>query len=148
VATVFALPVRPAGTFEPEPEAAADGEAEVLAAEAAALADEAEALAEAEDAVEAGGVEVVELDELHAASARQLAVAATARKLMGRMFIRNMAPEDRLMLATRLEEGKPYSGDANSRLGERLSRGSALHQGPATRPWRAERNPEPSRVLR
>ncbi|HTR90688.1 MAG TPA: hypothetical protein VMI73_03000 [Trebonia sp.] len=92
VATVFAAPVRFAGMFESEPEAAADGDAEVLAAEAEALGDE------AEDVGEAGGVEEVELDELHAASARQLAVAATARKLRGRMFIRHVPPEDRVML--------------------------------------------------
>jgi hypothetical protein len=82
VATVFAAPVRPAGIFELEPDAAAEAEAEAeaLADEAGALADEAGALAdEAEDVGEAGGAEDVELDpELHAASARQLTVAATA----------------------------------------------------------------------
>jgi hypothetical protein len=87
VATVFAAPVRPAGIFESAPEAAADGETEALAG-ADALGEEAAALAEAEDAGEAGGVEDVELDELHAASARQPAVAATATKLRGRMFTR------------------------------------------------------------
>jgi hypothetical protein len=70
--------------FELEPEAAA-----VAEAEAEALADEAAALADgAADVVEAGGAEDVELDpELHAASARQLTVAATARNgLMERVF--------------------------------------------------------------
>jgi len=53
------------------------------------LADEAEAPGDAaEDVAEAAGVEDVELDELHAASARQLTAAATARKLTGRMFTR------------------------------------------------------------
>ena len=76
VATVFASPVRPAGMFESELEAAAEAEAE-----AEALADEAAALADAAaEVVAAGGAEDVELDaELHAASARQLTVAATAR---------------------------------------------------------------------
>jgi hypothetical protein len=110
VATVFAAPVRFAGMFESEPEAAADGDAEELAAEAEALADEAAALAGAEDVDEAGGVEDVELDELHAASARQLAVAATARTPTGRMFIRHVPPENRLMLASRLEEGSRTRG--------------------------------------
>jgi hypothetical protein len=82
VATVFASPVRPAGMFEStELEAAADAEAEALADEAGALA------GAAADVVAAGGAEVVELDELHAASARQLTVAATARNgLKGRVF--------------------------------------------------------------
>ena len=82
VATVFASPVRPAGMFESALEAAADAEPEALADEAGALADE------AEDVGEAGGVEDVELDpELHAASAKQLTVAATARNgLMGLIF--------------------------------------------------------------
>ncbi|HEX9042303.1 MAG TPA: hypothetical protein VF838_14955 [Trebonia sp.] len=82
VATVFASPVRPAGMFESELEAAADAETEALADEAGALADA------AADVVAAGGAEDVELDpELHATSARQLAVAATARNgLMGRIF--------------------------------------------------------------
>jgi hypothetical protein len=80
VATVFASPVRPAGMFESELDAA-DGEAEVLAGEAEALAEA------AADVVEAGGVEDVELDpELQAESARQLTVAATARKLTERPF--------------------------------------------------------------
>jgi hypothetical protein len=62
--------------FESELEAAADGEAEALADAAA-------------DVAGAGGAEDVELDELHAASARQLTVAATARKgLMSRIFTR------------------------------------------------------------
>jgi hypothetical protein len=90
--------------FESAPDAAVDGDAEVLAA---ALEDgaeaEAEALAGAEDVAEAAGADDVELDELHAASARQLAVATTARKLTGRMFIRHVPPENRLMLARRLE---------------------------------------------
>ena len=68
------------------------------------LRDEADALAEAEDAGEAGGVEDVELDELHAASARQPTVAATARKLTGRMLIRHVPPENHLMQARRPEE--------------------------------------------
>ncbi|WP_222849627.1 hypothetical protein [Trebonia kvetii] len=89
VATAFAAPVRPAGMFESELEAAADAEPEALA-EAEALADEAEALAGAEDVGEAGGAEDVELDELHAESARQPTVAVTARKLTGWMRIRNM----------------------------------------------------------
>jgi hypothetical protein len=87
VATVFASPVRPAGMFESELDAAADGEVE-------ALADAAEALGDAaEDVGEAGGVEDVVLDELHAESARQLTVAATARKLTGRMFTRAGLPK-------------------------------------------------------
>jgi hypothetical protein len=72
--------------FELEPDAAAEAEAE---AEAEALADAAGALAEAAaDVGEAGGVEDVELDpELHATSARQLTVAATATNgLMERIF--------------------------------------------------------------
>jgi hypothetical protein len=99
VATVFASPVRPAGMFESAPDAAAVGAAEVLAAEAEALADA------AADVVAAGGAEDVELDpELHAASARQLTVAATATNgLRGRIFIRNMPPEGRF-IAVRLEE--------------------------------------------
>jgi hypothetical protein len=92
VATVFAAPVRPAGMFESELDAAAEAEAEAEAlADAAGALAEAGALADAaEDAVEAGGVEDVELDpELHAASARQLTVAATARNgLMERIFTR------------------------------------------------------------
>jgi hypothetical protein len=62
--------------FESALEAAAEAEAgaEALADEAAALADA------AAEVVAAGGAEDVELDpELHAASARQLTVAATAR---------------------------------------------------------------------
>jgi hypothetical protein len=77
--------------FESEPEAAADAEVDVLAA-AEALADEAAALAEEVAAVgEAGGVVDVELAELHAESARQPAVAATARNgLTVGMRVRNM----------------------------------------------------------
>jgi len=84
VATVSASPVRPAGMFESELEAAAEGEAVALTDVAGALADE------AADVGEAGGAEDVELDpELHAASARQLTVAATAKNgLMERIFTR------------------------------------------------------------
>jgi len=70
--------------FELEPDAAAEAEAE-----AEALADAAGALADdAADVGEAGGVEDIELDpELHATSARQLTVAATATNgLMERIF--------------------------------------------------------------
>ena len=87
VATVFASPVRPAGMFESELDAVAVGAAEVLAAEAEALADG------AEDVGEAAGVEDVELDELHAESARQLTATATATKLMERMFTRAGLPK-------------------------------------------------------
>jgi hypothetical protein len=94
VATVFASPVRPAGMFESELDAAAETESEALADAAGALADAAGALDDAaDDAGEAGGVEDVELDELHAESARQLTVAATARKLVGRMFTRAGLPK-------------------------------------------------------
>jgi hypothetical protein len=82
VATVFASPVRPAGMFEFAPEAAADGEAEVLADEAGALGDAAEDVGEA-----TGAVDVVLDPEEHAVSTRQPAVAVTARSvLMGRIF--------------------------------------------------------------
>jgi hypothetical protein len=76
-----------------ELEAAADAVSEALADVAGALADVAGALADVAGAL----AEDVELDELHAASARQLTVAATARNgLKERMCMRNMPPEDRL----------------------------------------------------
>jgi hypothetical protein len=72
-------------------EAVAVAVSEAAADEVAALADVAGALADVAGAL----AEDVELDELHAASARQLTVAATARNgLMGRMFMRNRPPED------------------------------------------------------
>jgi hypothetical protein len=72
--------------FESSLEADAEADAEAVSD---ALADEAGALADAAaDVVAAGGAEDVELDpELHAASARQLTVAVTARSgLMERIF--------------------------------------------------------------
>jgi hypothetical protein len=89
VATVFASPVRPAGMFESAPVAAAeaDGDAAALADEAAAVGDA------AADVVAAGGADDVELEELHAVSARQLAATATARTLRGRMFTRPGLPK-------------------------------------------------------
>jgi DNA-binding NarL/FixJ family response regulator len=83
--------------FESSLEAAAEAVAEAVSD---ALAGAAVVLAgAAADVVAAGGAEDVELDpELHAASARQLTVAVTARNgLMERMFMGDRPPEDRFI---------------------------------------------------